>query len=267
MGSRAESTLAFLMSLIRSDWHIMQIGANDHVMSYGHDAVPGLIRAGLRATLYEPNMKLAAHLQAIYRTNANVTVDNRIVAEDCGVRSKTFYSLAQHNETGTHNSLHADVRCSRYIHWVNELSSTSKAHLTKHQNNLLAYTPHSCRLCSRQYGTHFGPHCLSRVILDNVVAHQLPSVCSAQLPTADVLFVDAEGEDARIVQGLSAQMLARLQMVIMETIHLSQTTREQLKEHLLKNHMRCAMGCSLVSHQTAFIKSCRRRGGRRCIVL
>lgn len=197
----------------------------------------------------------------MYRANANVTVHNRVVGDDCGARFQTFYSLAQNNETGTHNSAHADVRCSRRIHWVGELFSTSKAHITKHQNNLLAYTPNSCRLCSRQYGVRFGPRCLSRVILDNVVARELPSVCSAQLPLADVLFVDAEGEDARIVQGLSTQMLARLRMVVMETIHLSGTVRRRLEEHLLANDMECATGCGVASHQTVFVSRKLRTAG------
>lgn len=54
-------SLAFLLSLIRPDWHIVQIGANDHVVSYGHDPVPSLVRAGLRTTLYEPIEELAAN--------------------------------------------------------------------------------------------------------------------------------------------------------------------------------------------------------------
>jgi hypothetical protein len=124
-------------------------------------------------------------------------------------RSASMWVVDETNATGNWGSNFSDTRCitalrnvSDSYKWVLELSSFSKHHPLKHQNNLLGYSSKNCRLCSRTLydgSRRLPPSCLSRVITDNLRERSVSCAC---LPrelqgwnSVELLAVDAEGHD------------------------------------------------------------------------
>ena len=222
---------------------VLQVGANSHSddAAFAHDPVPRLIaRVGWGAILVEPQPEAAASLRDRYRSKApRVAVVEAAFCPDAAARSVPLYFI---NGTRTLGSNESDVRCVGKA--ISGTASFSKPHVLQHQR-WYRFTPSQCATCSKLLGRALPPTCMRRVYLDNLEVANVPCAAVHQLlPSnttsaaagsrvgADVVVVDVEGEDDKVVGRYLDLVAPPPSVLVYEHAHLRTPRRAALASRL-----------------------------------
>ena len=231
---RAAPLMDWVPRLDAAESVLVQVGANAH-KRHGYDnGDPGPVctQRGWRSLLIEPSPNHFEMLRKQYDGHQSVRLLNAAV---CGAtcnahEKKTFWSVDLSNKTDPDGwgSNHSDPRCALVPGggWVSEIASLSRGHLIA-SAKIFGFTPAKCNRCSQLVGRELPPNCMDRLVMNRIVAHQVPcgclatevSVLRATRPVT-LLMIDAEGYDAEVLKQYPFDRIPTWR-VVYETSHLS----------------------------------------------
>ena len=233
---------------------VLQVGANAHskAVAFSHDPVPRLIARGFSAVLVEPQPFAAESLRKAYAHNSLVRV---VQAAFCPDASATTVPLWFINGTKNLGSNESDVRCAGAA--ISGTASFSRAHVMQHQR-FYKFTPSQCANCARELGRALPPTCMRQLYSANLEVANVPCARPEHiLPTAraisssssggggggsnmvDVLVVDVEGEDDRVVaRYLELAGGVPPYVLVYEHVHLRKPRKAALVARLERAGMR-----------------------------
>ena len=216
---------------------VLQVGANSHSASaaHAHDPVPFLIAHGWSATLIEPQPQNVAALRSRYSGQESVSVRAEAVCETAAARWTTLWLI---NASKTLGANHSDARCLGDAGAISGTASLSRRQVMQYQR-FYRFTPSQCARCAQQLGRPLPPSCMSRVYLDNLENISVPcaQLGGTAAAPADVLVVDAEGQDAEVVSRYLELAGSTPRAIVYEHAHLRGSTRSSLAARLAANGM------------------------------
>ena len=176
---------------------------------------------------------MAAVLRSKYLHNDGVVVRSEAFCADAAAVQVTLWFL---NSTKGHGSNVSDARCLGDAGVIAGTASFSPGQVVQYQR-FYRFTPSQCAACGQRIGRPLPPNCMSRVYSGNIDSMSVPcarlNATAGRSRAADVLVVDAEGQDAAIVRRYLEIARARPpRVVVYEHSHLRRGQRDDLAQRL-----------------------------------